>query len=349
MLPTWERDGGDGYKGPCPLCAGEGRRAWARPYSGRWRAGCPVCGARGRRLIRAIFDGAAPAVPNRAASRPADALDVAAVWRAAHPADDATSAGRLAWWYVHGRTGGRWSGPLPPAVRWLPVRRFPPELDAWLRPWRRLDPLIAAERPAALPPAPTWRAPDGAAYERSTRRLDGDVDGLVLWRWTPLDGTGGPALEVEALAAGRRRELHRPDGSTVKRAALPGTRFGGRVFVARPRSPGGDVHMCEGAPDALAVLAYDLAPAAAGVIGAHGARALVDVAGRLELDGGRVHLWAHGDADGERAADRAAAALDRRGVDVVIHFGCGDVLDADAARFEELPAPAAPTWEGDTP
>ena len=74
------------------------------------------------------------------------------------------------------------------------------------------------------------------------------------------------------------------------------------------------------------------------------------VAGRLELDPvGRVHLWAHGDVDGERAADRAAAVLDRRGADVVIHFGRGDVLDADTARFDELPAPDSPTWEGETP
>ena len=234
---------------------------------------------------------------------------------------------------------------------------IPDRLDGWLRPWRRVDPLAApgrlnpSEAPPELPPGgEVWQAPDGTVYERSTARLDHDVDGVIVWRFEGPTGEA-PALEVEALTGAKRREIRRPGGASIKRAALPGSRFGSRVFVARRRPKGETgraVHICEGAVDALALVASGQAGEFDAVIAAHGAGALVDLAGRMTVTEGRIHMWAHGDEAGERAVRRASEILASRGARGTRHWGIGDVGDAvcDSGRFEVLPDVEIPTWEG---
>ena len=350
MLDAWQPDG-DGYKGPCPLCSGgAGRRAWVRPVRGRWRAACSTCGARGRALLRAVFNGAPPAA-DQAEPVPLDRDAVALggeVWRAARPLDSASSNGPgAAWGYLHGRCSGRWRGPFPAdAVRWLPLLRWPDGLNAWLRPWRRVEAVtLGTDLSGMLGSRVLWRAPDGAVYARSTARVDTDVDGCIVWRWTGLGGRPD-AFELEALAGGRRREIRRAGGAGAKRPALVGSRFGGRLFVAgRRRSASAAVHVFEGGLDALAGIAAGLVGDGA-ALGVHGAGRFVDAAARhLPVDV-PIHLWSHGDEDGERGVAHAARILDGRGAGVVVHFGPGDV--ASGERFDPaiLPAAEIPTWDG---
>ena len=183
-----------------------------------------------------------------------------------------------------------------------------------------------------------WRGRDGRWWQRTDQKVDRDVDGFLAWLWRGSPGQDA-AIEIEALAGHSRRLIRVSPGRGVKRAVLPGLRVAGRVFVAqaqKPEDPVSDLHVCEGAPDAMCVANFIAGPGD-GVVGAHGAAAL----GRLAVDAPwlidarswrRVHIWADGDQVGEDAADQLAGDLDRRGLEITIHYGVGDLAERGESR-----------------
>lgn len=327
---------------PCPEC-GSGS---ATAFVGRGGAWYVVCDAPGgshavlrgsarRQHLRAFRLPATTGEVARSTSEPAaEVVDLLGdVWRAARRLRPLAAPAV----YLHDRTGWPADGPWPDAVRWLSFKcgmTWPDNFTDWLIPWRKVD------KTAAETGAVTYqhRTASREYLRRSDERIDADVNGLIAWRWT-----GGPgqsaALEVEALAGLTRRLIRMAPGRGVKRAALPGVLFGGRVFVAQraPAGAGETLHVCEGAPDALACVASGRAGEADGVIGCHGAGALA----RLATDASwvltarpwrRIAIYAHGETVGRDAARTLTGACRARGFDTTAYKlpdGC-DLADMAA-------------------
>ena len=216
--------------------------------------------------------------------------------------------------------------PYPSDVRWLPRLDWPEELRGWLTPTRTYD----GPRGTGLGPDTQVRADHG---------YPALCAGLLVWIWRRLPD-GVPGVEVEGVSdEGRRVEFRRPGGSNVKRPAVPGSRFDGAAFIARASAPGVRLHVCEGAPDALAAVTLGLATPGEGVIAAHGAGQLPSLAPWCASR--PVTIWPHGDHAGERGA---RALRDRLRERVRVHFGRGDLGDE---LIGQEPARVPDSWEGD--
>ena len=310
----WTADGSSGFKGPCPVCASSGRRAWMRHYSGGPHAGCPSCGATSRTILRALrVDAGAvpPAVPS-ADPAPSSGFDLAELAAAAQPLDGAGLA------YLRGRglDPRMWARDEAATVcHWLPREAWPESLRSWLLPTRDYH----GPRGCDLGPGTQVAADTGFLGG------PGGVAGVVVWIWR---GHGSPSvvgLELDGVtAAARRVDFRRRDrsGSAVKRPAVPGSRFQGAAFVARQAAPGQRVHVVEGAPDSLAALTLGLAWPGQGVIAGHGAGGLRSLA--PWLSGRPVTVWPHGDRAGEAAA---RSLRDELGSRCRLRFGRGDLGD----------------------
>ena len=295
-LPDGWTPDGSGYKGPCPLCRGGGRRAWARPYSGRWRARCDSCGARSAALLSALGMSGARAPAAVPASTPVDTS--AADWAAALPAVY-RGAGRR---YLDRR------GLSPVAdLRWADLAaldRAP--FRWWLFPVRVADRVIGGGLTASR-----------NGYNRAL------LAGCLVWIWR-LPARGGSlevcGIELDGVTAdgGRLHFSPRNGPEPVKRPAVVGTHPKAGAFIAaRPTGPGrGRLHVTEGGPDGLALAAF--VPTGEGVVSAHGARALLGMLPWCRCRS--VTVWAHRDDPGKAGALELGRAVFRTGRPVYVNL-----------------------------
>ena len=162
-----------------------------------------------------------------------------------------------------------------------------------------------------------------------------DVVGVLRYSWTDMSGRE-IAAEVEGITAdGERRDYHSSDG-LAKRLTLPGDGIGSAGFVVRWPRPGGRLHVCEGALDALSVDPLGLARQVDGIIAAHGCHGLPKLAPWCSY--AEVWIYPHhlDEADiGERYADRLAEALHGRGV--VIRSTHGERCDLNDELCGQAP------------
>lgn len=184
---------------------------------------------------------------------------------------------------------------LPDSVRWIPRD--------------------AADHDLARICWPERRYRDGGGPRR--QRVGGygdDVVGVLRYSWTDRAGAE-VAAEVEGVTTdGERRDYRTADG-TAKRCTLPGGGIGAAGFVVRWPRPGGRLHVCEGAIDALSVDPLGLSSPIDGIIAAHGDAGLPKLASWCSY----AEIWIyphHLDVrdSGEVYADRLADALHGRGI-----------------------------------
>lgn len=315
LPPDWTPDG-DGFKGPCPLCRGGGRRAWVRPYSGRWRAGCDSCDAKSAALVDALglAGGDVPAAAPVPAVRPVLDAD-AATWAAALPAVE-RGAGRL-------RLDRRGLRPAGDDLRWASLERLDGSPWAsWIFPTRRADQII------------------GGGLTSAARGFNRELlTGCLVWLWR-LPARGGAlelcGLELEGVTDdGGRLDFVTGAPDPVKRISVPGGRpTAGAFIAARPTVD--RLHVCEGGPDALMLAA--VVPSGEGVVAAHGAGALRRM--WLWCRGRDVTVWAHLDPDGAAGAVKLAGAVLEAGRPVEIQIppaGANDwVIAGEGAILEAL-------------
>ena len=140
---------------------------------------------------------------------------------------------------------------------------------------------------------------------------------IYEWRNPALEVV---ALEAEGIAADGTPRAYRPkpteddpDPKHAKRVSLS-KGIGAAGFVVRLPRPGGKLHVCEGAIDALSVDALGLATPIDGIIGAHGCAGLPKLAPWCSYSDVRIYPH-HMDADdvGEAEADKLAGMLGGRG------------------------------------
>lgn len=290
-----------GAKGPCPLCPGDGRRAWVRSYSGRWCAGCESCDATSQELLDALVGTGAvlPAAPIGAPAEDAPVDLEACNWAARLPAVE-RGAGRR---YLDGR------GLSPvPEVRWANAAALAtsPRAD-WLFPTRSTG------------TGRDWRhvaAPWG--FDRTA------VDGALEVCGVELEAVTADGCRIDFIDKRSRRP--------IKRVTLYDTYPTRGAFVARSLgSLAARVSIVEGGPDGL-MIAQHLPPGEA-VLSCHGAGAMIGMLPWCRIGGVRrkVTIWAHLEPAGLIGAYTLAAALWSRGQYVWVSVPLADAPGDDWA------------------
>ena len=205
-------------------------------------------------------------------------------------------------------------------------------------------------------PGRRYRA-DGGPRRQRTGGYPDDVVGILRYSWTDRSGAE-VGVEFEAVdGAGERLGYQHTDrdgapcGEPSKRCTLPGTGIGAAGFAVRWPKPGGRLHVCEGAIDALSVDPLGIARPEDGIVAAHGCEGLPKLASWCSYSEILIYPHRH-DADhiGERRADELAAALHGRATVVRSgHNGRADLNDelcGRAPRRGEGP-PASVTMTGE--
>ena len=202
------------------------------------------------------------------------------------------------------------------ALRWLARPDWPDELRAILAPTRQ------AHSPDDLGPGTEVRASWGYPH---------DVAGILVYDWQDPTGQTPGGIEVEGVtAAGEHRDYLRRGGERAKRYTIEGSSMAGSVFVPRPLKPlgTGRLHVCEGAVDALSLLALDHVRDDDDVIAVHGCDALrhphIVAICRARR---RAVVWPHGGDVNDIGERRAQALREQAGTHVEIIRGEGDLND----------------------
>ena len=202
------------------------------------------------------------------------------------------------------------------ALRWLARPDWPDELRAILAPTRQ------AYSPDDLGPGTEVRASWGYPH---------DVAGILVYDWQDPTGQTPGGIEVEGVtAAGEHRDYLRRGGERAKRYTIEGSSMAGSVLVPRPLKPlgTGRLHVCEGAVDALSLLALDHVRDDDDVIAVHGCDALrhphIVAICRARR---RTVVWPHGGDVNDIGERRAQALREQAGTHVEIIRGEGDLND----------------------
>ena len=245
---TWPPEGwasdGDGAKGPCPLCRStDGRRAWARRYSGRWAAGCPSCSAATHELLPSLGIVQAQAkrdplehIVRRSTPRAPGRHDTpaAVLWSvAAERPVDGSQGIQI---YFTDRIGPWPNGwPWPASIGIIPWGRLRPDVEAVLG--------AHVNAPGSRPIPIPWHL-----WQSSGRGA------IIVYRFhNPTESTEAGAVQAEFVMQSGGGVV-RVELAGAKRYTVGETR--GRAFVVDPPAdPPTETWICEGPTTACAIAA----------------------------------------------------------------------------------------------